>query len=264
MTLSRTVPTAAAVVMIATGIALAQSAEPAPTADGMAPPAQEADTPSDVNPTSELTREQRRERRERFMEQRGGEGVDGRRGGREGHRAGPPQRGGEQAGRGAGPQGPREPGQGLRMLFRDVNLTDVQQEEVRQIVQDATTPMQEYMAQNAAAFREARDAMAQARENQDREAMEAARESMRALRDAGPKVDREALTASVREVLNDSQREVFDANLADFQERRTQRDERRQQMKDGDRPQRGERSRRGDGPANPEAPAPTDGDQLDI
>ncbi|MEM1026670.1 MAG: Spy/CpxP family protein refolding chaperone [Planctomycetota bacterium] len=262
--LSRTVPTAAGVLMIASGIALAQSAsEPAPT-----PPEASAEVSPEADRSDEARREQRRERRRQFMEQRG-EGQGSPTGRMEGK-----QRGDDGQGRG-GPGGPNaeggqrgKAGQGLRMLMRDVNPTDEQQEQIRAIVREATGPMQQYMADNAEAMRAARDAMQQARADRDREAGQAAMEQLRALRDAGPKVDREALSAQVRAVLNEGQQAVYDANLAELKQHQQEREARRQERMEqrGERGEAGERSqrkqRRG-GPDAEQTDAPAD-DQLDL
>ncbi|MEM1098575.1 MAG: Spy/CpxP family protein refolding chaperone [Planctomycetota bacterium] len=266
--LTRTVPTAAAALMIASGIALAQSAGD-PTTDANQTSAQ-ASPESQAEGQGEMTREQRRERRREMMDQRG-------------ERGGPPHRmeGGERGPRAEGRGGPGGPegeagprnraGQGLRMLLREVNPTDEQQDQIRAIVRETTGPMQQYMAENADALRAAREEMEQARADRDREAGEAAREKMRALREAGPQVDREALTAQVRGVLNESQQQVFDANLAELQQRRQEHQAQREQRMQ----ERGERSDRGDRPERKQCRGGPDGagsgdgeastgDQLDL
>ncbi|MEM8783910.1 MAG: Spy/CpxP family protein refolding chaperone [Planctomycetota bacterium] len=257
--LSRTVPTAAAMLMIVTGIALAQSTADDPLAPSpdaaQAAPSEQAEAPG------ELTRQERRERRRQAAGQCGDrQGSPNRM--REGDERGP-----RRQGRPGGPGGPgeRQPGDGVRMLMRDVNLTDDQREQVRVIVREAAGPMQQYLADNAAALREARDAMDQARADRDREAGQAARQRLRELRQAGPQVDREALTAQIRELLNASQQEVFDANLAQAQERRERREaKRKERMEQGaERGDRPERRQRPDRPAGPQD-APPPGDQLDL
>ncbi len=157
----------------------------------------------------------------------------------------------------------------MRELFRDVNLTEQQHEQVREIGRAAAQPMQQFMADNAMAIREAREAMNAARQERDRDAMKAAREKLSALMESSPRPDREALHAQVRELLTEQQRQVFDANLEQVKQRREQMKQRRDEM-------RQERGQRGEGqgerrqprrPRNaPEAPdAPqADGEQLDL
>ncbi len=189
-------------------------------------------------------------------EPRGDRRLDGDRPGR----GGPPDdaaaRGRNRDGQGRDMQGDQErgprpergdrEGRRLRALMRGIDLTEAQQEQVRQVMREASQPMQQYMADNADALRDARSEMMEAREAQDREAMRSARDKLRAILDAGPRPDRDVMHQQVRDVLTPEQQAVFDENVADFRERMEAFRQRREQMQDGEG--RGRNPQASDGP----------------
>ncbi|MEM6393392.1 MAG: Spy/CpxP family protein refolding chaperone [Planctomycetota bacterium] len=140
-------------------------------------------------------------------------------------------------------RGERKRGAGMKALFKDVNLTEEQREEVKDIM----SPLREEMEAWHAKVKEAREAnraaMKEAREAGDPEAAKAAREKakaeMEALLEERPKVD--PYLDDVRDILTADQQVTFDTNRkaieAKMAERREQAKEKREERKErrGDR-----------------------------
>ena len=145
--------------------------------------------------------------------------------------------------------GDRERGEGadrpargrIHAMFKGVDLTDEQKTTLRQIHEDRKDQMKEI-----------RGEMRDAHEAEDREAMRAAGEKLRAYLDE----THELIAAE----LTDEQREVFEANVQEMRERMEERRERR--AEGGERERRGEgegeRPRRGGGERERPATQPAD------
>lgn len=112
-------------------------------------------------------------------------------------------------------------------LYAGIELTDEQQQQIDAIREQARAAHDAWREENKAKFEAIREQFREARENRDREAMQAAGEQMRQLWQQAPK-PRDHVD-DVLNVLTPEQRERFQANMAQLQERMQQR---REEMKD--------------------------------
>ncbi|MEM1209940.1 MAG: Spy/CpxP family protein refolding chaperone [Planctomycetota bacterium] len=164
------------------------------------------------------------------------------------------ERGGPSAGERRGPGGPGGERRGgrdaLRLLFRDIQLTDSQREEVREKMTQARDERRAWMEANGAELRELRERFQDARSIEDTDAMQAIGQELRTMMSAGPQpMD---VAEDVRGMLTEEQAEQFDANLAELETRMEQRrNEARQNAGSGgpggERAERGERGAGRDG-----------------
>ena len=135
----------------------------------------------------------------------------------------------ERRGRGdrAGPEAREGPGFGrenadpgrwiMRRLLRDMDLSEKQQDQVREILRDAQQANREWQEKHESELGELRDTMRQAREDRDRDAMRQAGEKWRELREDAP--DREETADKIRDVLTDEQRKLFDERAEQMRDR---------------------------------------------
>ncbi|MEO0587403.1 MAG: Spy/CpxP family protein refolding chaperone, partial [Planctomycetota bacterium] len=133
-------------------------------------------------------------------------GSDGERGQRRAGAEGREGRGGEARGAGM-----------IRAMFRDVDLSDEQKERVREILQEARSEREAWMAENGDQLRELREKMADARAVQDTDAAQAVAQELRTIMSAGPSPM--GIAEDVRAELTAEQAEVFDRNFDEVQQR---------------------------------------------
>ncbi|NBC10134.1 MAG: hypothetical protein GVY24_00165 [Planctomycetes bacterium] len=138
----------------------------------------------------------------------------------------------------------------MAALFRDIELTDAQKEELREIGQAHRKQVKAWHDEHREELDAIREKMRQARKDQDREAAKAAHEEFKALLETRPKPD--AAFAEMRDVLaTDEDKAQFDENLEAIKQRMKERRERGpregrrphrdgndKRDRDGDRPQR--------------------------
>jgi len=122
----------------------------------------------------------------------------------------------------------------IRALFRDIELTDSQKEEVRGVLEQARDERRAWLEENGEQLRELRERFQDARAINDVDAMQSIGQEVRTLMSAGP--EPMAVAEDVRGVLDESQAEQFDANLERVRERIDQARERRR----GDRGEGGD------------------------
>ncbi|MEM7680623.1 MAG: hypothetical protein AAF288_01570 [Planctomycetota bacterium] len=137
-----------------------------------------------------------------------------------------------------GERGRNNPGRAVRALLRDIDLEEDQRELVGEVMEELRGEMEQYAEDTEEVRAEARAA----REDGDREAMQAAMEKLREF----PRPDLEAYADKVRDILTDEQRETFDKNREEIRERMEERRKRMEERRenrgeDGERPRRGRR-----------------------
>ncbi|MEM6552003.1 MAG: Spy/CpxP family protein refolding chaperone [Planctomycetota bacterium] len=145
----------------------------------------------------------------------------------------------------------------MKALFKDVNLTETQREEVRTIMAPLREEMEAWHAKAKEVREASRAAMKEAREAGDREAAQAARDKakaeMEALLEERPKVApyldevRDVLTAD-QQATFDSNRETIEAKMAERREQVKDKREDRRERRSDRREERGDRPERGGGP----------------
>lgn len=165
-----------------------------------------------------------------------------------------------------GPEGRRDgPLEKLQRDLAKLQLTDDQQTQIKGIVRTHREAMEKFMAEHKDQMEQIRQKVRDAMQSKDREAAQAAREEMRTLMQSAP-VKPKDLMEQIGKVLTDEQRQQL------HQMMREQRREGRgpggpgDEM-DGPRRGRGGPGGPGGGDGNnppPPAPAPEDGDQLNL
>lgn len=116
----------------------------------------------------------------------------------------------------------RERGQEIRKraakkLFEGVELTDDQRAQLKAVREKARTDAENWRNANQAKFKELREQMRTARQNDDKEAFEAAKNEARNLMKNAPRP--RDYTDQVRGVLNEEQRVVFDQNHEELKQK---------------------------------------------
>ncbi|MEM0913794.1 MAG: Spy/CpxP family protein refolding chaperone [Planctomycetota bacterium] len=157
-----------------------------------------------------------------------------------------PQRSAESSERGqrGGPGGERARGRDtIRLLFRDIQLSDSQREDIREVMAQARDERRAWMEENGDEIRELRERMQDASAIRDTDAMQSIGQDLRAIMSAGPQPM--AVAEEVRGMLTEDQVEQFDANVVEVEERMAQR---RAQGRQNASPggERGERGQRGE------------------
>ncbi len=145
-----------------------------------------------------------------------------------------------------GPRGQRDRGAMARRLFGDMDLTDEQKEQIRDIMKAHGDERKAWHEEHKDEFQAIREKMRDARG--DKDAMDAARKEVQALMESAPKPD--ATHDQIRALLNEEQQATFDERIAKMRERMEQW---RENRKDG--PPRG----RGMGPDGDGPPRHADG-----
>jgi Spy/CpxP family protein refolding chaperone len=128
-------------------------------------------------------------------------------------------------------------------MLRELNLSETQREEVREILDEHRAAAEKYREAHKAEFEALRAKAAKAREAGDREAMKAVHEEFKALMEKGPGGPDKAL-AEVKEVLTAEQAAKLEQMMAKMRERRGDGPGARG---DGERPKRGEGEKGGEG-----------------
>lgn len=140
-------------------------------------------------------------------------------------RRGPRARMGEDGKR----KGPRHhPGQVFRHLLRDLDLSDEQKTEIRDILKANGDKMREYRESNKEKIDEIREQMKAAREAKDREKMKQLHEQLKAIHEGRP-VKMGEVTDQIRTKLTAEQRETFDERVAEMKEKIEEAREKRKQ-----------------------------------
>ena len=133
------------------------------------------------------------------------------------------RRHGERGKRGDRP-GHRGPKAMHRRLFADMDLTDEQRDQIRETMKTFGDERKAWHEENKDEFRSLRDKMRDAHHADDKEAVQAVREQIKALMESAPKPD--AAHDEVRALLNEEQQATFD-------ERKTKIRKRMEQWKEG-------------------------------
>lgn len=136
---------------------------------------------------------------------------------------------------GEGKHHERSPRRMMKALFKDVDLTEDQREQVREIMGAGREEMEAWRDEHRDEMEDLRAQMREAHENKDKEQAAAVREKMQQLFESRPKPEDRA--DEIRQILTPEQTEQFDANLEQIkqkmQERREKMKERRSQGKEG-------------------------------
>ncbi len=142
--------------------------------------------------------------------------------------------------------GPRadmpEPGQVLGRLLRGLKITDAQEPQIKEAGKAFADKVKAFRDEHKDEIEALRKELQEARDAKDREKAQAVLEKIKALHEKAPKL--EELLTDVRVVLDDTQREEFDARVAKMKEEIKQRVEDR---RNGDGPKG---DAKGDGPKN--------------
>ncbi|QDU33945.1 periplasmic protein [Poriferisphaera corsica] len=137
------------------------------------------------------------------------------------------------------------PGSMLRSLFRDLDLTSDQKEQIREIVESGREEHQAWREENQDDLRALKEDMREAMQDKDREAAQSIREKMSDLMSSAPS-PRDGLN-EIKSVLTKKQKKQLEENLSELRPPRDRMDRPRRgdDRDDDDRP-RAKRSRRGD------------------
>lgn len=123
-------------------------------------------------------------------------------------------------------RGPRD-GEGMhRWLFEGMELSDDQKAQIHEVMKKHGDERKAWHEAHQEEFQALREKMRDAREAQDKDAMEALREEGKALMRSAPKPD--TTHDEIRAILNEDQREIFDERVEKMRERAEQWRERRQ------------------------------------
>jgi len=119
-----------------------------------------------------------------------------------------------------GEHGDRARRGGHHRLFADMDLNDDQKDRIHEVMRSHGDSRRAWHDEHKDEFRALRDKMRNAREADDKDAMQAAHDEIRGLMESAPKFD--DAHDKVRAVLNEEQQATFDERVAKFHDRKDQ------------------------------------------